>query len=304
MAEARAKITLKKILFATDFEALANQAIPFAVALANRYHAKLYAVHVIPRAAYAYGHPELIERVLKEVYDYADCELSQIAGSLRQRGCPCEALLADGDPGEVITALAETHEADLIVVGTTSRGGVGKVLIGSVAEQVIREALCPVLTVGSHVETDASVSIQTVLCAIDFSLESLRAAHFAFSFAQEYRAHITLLHVMEEDSGNAANPAKWQAQEQLHDLVPSDVDLPFPPQLMVTNGRPGECILGVARDLSADIIAIGVRGAGAFANTASHFGSIAHKVLSGAQCPVLSAGAPRRQNIVQHKRRA
>jgi nucleotide-binding universal stress UspA family protein len=282
MAEAQAKITLKKILFATDFEALANQAMPFAVVLANRYHAKFYAVHVIPRAAYAYGHPELMERTLKEAHDYAGYELSQIVASLKHRGCPCEPLLADGDPGEVITALAQTHEADLIVVGTTSRGSLGKALLGSVAEQVIREAPCPVLTIGPQIATDGSVSIQTILFAIDFSPESLRAVHFAFSFAQEYGALVALLHVMREDPGHPANAARWQIQEQLCDLIPSDGDPPLKRRLMVMNGRPSERILGVARDLSADIIAMGVRGAGAFANTALWL----HRTQSIVRCTV------------------
>jgi nucleotide-binding universal stress UspA family protein len=131
LVERQAKITLKNILFATDFEALASRALQYAVALAHRYDAKLYAAHVIPQAAYAYAHAESLDRILKEAYDYAGYELNQIVSPLKHRGCSCEALVAEGNPGEEITRLAENHEADLIVVGTGSRGGLGKLLLGS-----------------------------------------------------------------------------------------------------------------------------------------------------------------------------
>lgn len=69
--ETKPRIGLKNILFATDFEVLANRALPFAVALADRYGAKLYAAHVIPQEAYAMARPESMEQILKEAQDYA-----------------------------------------------------------------------------------------------------------------------------------------------------------------------------------------------------------------------------------------
>jgi len=173
LAKTQAKLALKSILFATDFEVLASRALQFAVALAHRYEAKLYAAHVIPQTAYAYAHPESMERILKEAYDYAGYDLNQILNPLKHRGLSCEALLAEGDPREVITTLAESHEADLIVVGTGSRGSLGKLLLGSVAEEIIREATCPVLTVGPHVTTNPSQDFR-VLSAPQISRQDQR----------------------------------------------------------------------------------------------------------------------------------
>lgn len=70
--EVRTQIALKNILFATDFEVSASRALSFAVALAKRYGAKLYAVHIIPPEAYALGSPESVDRVLAEVGDFLD----------------------------------------------------------------------------------------------------------------------------------------------------------------------------------------------------------------------------------------
>ena len=129
-----------------------------------------------------------------------------------------------------------------------------------------------------------------ILCATDFSPESLRAAQFAFSLAEEYRGDLTLVHVVNGSLGNSAASTKRLIEERLRALIPPD-ELPFSPKLAVENGHPGESILRFASDCAADIIVMGVRGAGAFAHAASHFGSIAHKVLSLAKCPVLTAGA-------------
>ena len=293
LAETQAKIALKNILFATDFEMLASRALQFAVALANRYHAKLYAAHVIPQTAYAYAHPESMDRILKEAYDYAGYELNQIIGPLKHRNCSCEPLLAEGDPGEVITALAENHEADLIVVGTGSREGVGKLFLGSVAEEVIREAPCAVLTVGPHVATDPATGFQSIVCAADFSPGSARAAGLAFLLAQEYNAHLTLVHVVAGMLKDSPNLATELTEYRLRELLPAELELRYEPQMVVERGPVADCILAVTNDLSADLIVMGARGTGAFAQTASHFGSIAHKVVSLANCPVLTIGGRR-----------
>ena len=81
--EVKQQIALKNILFATDLDVSASRALPFAVALADRYGAKLYAAHVIPLEAYALASPESIERVLKEAEDFAGYALNQIIDSLR-----------------------------------------------------------------------------------------------------------------------------------------------------------------------------------------------------------------------------
>ena len=75
------------------------------------------------------------------------------------------------------------------------------------------------------------------------------------------------------------------------EIIPDETELAFEAEVMVETGRADERILNVASDLMADIIVMGVRGVGAFAETASRFGSIAHKVVSLAKCPVLTVGS-------------
>ncbi len=167
--QSKSQIALKNILFAYDFEASASRAFPFAVALATRYGAVLYAAHVIPQEVYAVASPESLESELKQARDYATYALNQIADPLRDRGLRCGVLVGEGNVSEVIEEFAHTYAADLLCVGTSSRAGLGKVLMGSVAEEIIRESPCPVLTVGPHVMALASAGVHRIVCATDFS---------------------------------------------------------------------------------------------------------------------------------------
>jgi len=288
--EIQREIALKNILFATDLDVSASRALPFAVALADRYGAKLYVAHVIPQAAYAFAHSESVERILREERDYATYALSQIIDPLTRRGQCCAALLGNGDVAEVLTEFVQSHAADLVVVGTSSRAGLGKAFLGSVAEEVIREAPCPVLTVGPHVMADRLAEVQSIVFATDFSLGSLRAAAFAVLLAHEYRAHLTLVHVVEGVLRNEPHLATQLTETRLREMIPPDPELLYEPEVVAKIGPVADCILGVANELLADLIVMGVRGAGTFAQTASHFGSIAHRVVSLSTCPVLTVG--------------
>jgi nucleotide-binding universal stress UspA family protein len=289
--ELERQIALKNILFATDFEAPASRASPFAVALANRYGAKLYAAHVIPREAYALASAESVERILLEARDFAAYALNQIADPLRRRGRRCGVLVGEGNVSEVIKEFMHTYAADLLCVGTSSRAGFGKVLLGSVAEELIRESRCPVLTVGPHVSTLASAGVHSIVFATDFSPASARATEFAVSLADEYEAHLTVVHVIEGRIKDFPHLAIQLTEKRLREAIPSEPELLYEPQVLVETGPVGDRILNLAADLTADMIVMGVRGTGAFAQTASRFGSIAHKVVSLAPCPVVTVGA-------------
>lgn len=281
------QIALKNILFATDFEVSARRALPFAVGLTKRYEAKLYAVHVIPPEAYALASPESARRVLAEAGDFAGYSLNQILGPLRRHGLRCDALLGEGNVAEVIEKFVRERAADLLVLGTSSRMGLGKVFLGSIAEELIRESPCPVLAVGPHVVTLASDGLHSIVCATDFSDASARATQFASSLADEYQAHLTLVHVLHDRPKDLHFTAQ-AIEQRILETIPTEPELPYRPEIVVETGSVADRILKLATDLSADMIVMGVRGVGSFAEMASHFGSIAHKVVSLAQCPVLT----------------
>jgi nucleotide-binding universal stress UspA family protein len=166
----------------------------------------------------------------------------------------------------------------------------GKLFLGSVAEEIIREAPCPVLTVGPRVVTEPSAGIQSIVCAVDFSPGSMRAVELAIFLTDEYHAHLTLTHIVEGILRDSGHLAMQLTANRLRDLIPPQSELPYEPGVVVEFGPVADRILTIASDVSADIIVMGARGVGSFAQTASHFGSIAHKVVGLANCPVLTVG--------------
>jgi nucleotide-binding universal stress UspA family protein len=286
------RAALKNILFATDFGAPASRALPFAVLLASQYGARLYAAHVIPKEAYTYASPESVERILTEAADSSSYRLQQTVNPLQRRGIHCETLVRDGEVADVIHDFVNQYGADLLVVGTSGRGGFGKLLLGSVAEELIRESSCPVLTVGPQVVTFASEGIHHIICATDFSPAAERAAELAVSLASEYDAHLSFVHVLEYAPTHLSHVSIRILEKWMRDTIPAESELFHEPEIVVEIGAVAERILRLASDLAADLVLMGVRGAGAFAHTMSRFGSRAHQVISEARCPVLTVSDP------------
>lgn len=132
-----------KILFPTDFSTLSDAALRHATALAKDMGAKLIIVHVEePPAAYGTG---------EMYYGIPDPDLPALNKMLEavkpsDASVPCEHRMITGDPAGEVVALAEQEKVDLIVLGTHGRTGLGRLLMGSVAEAIVRRAPCPVIT--------------------------------------------------------------------------------------------------------------------------------------------------------------
>ena len=286
LQEIQTKVALKKILFATDFGNLCDRALQFAIAFAERHQAKLWISHVIPESAFAFARPDSMDHILKETHDFASYKLKQMASQIKRRGVACEMMIADGNPGEVILGFAHQDATDLIVVGTSSRGALDKLFVGSVAEQIIREATCPVLTIGPQAAIERAGTIRNILCAVDFSPHSLRTTEFTCFLGRQYQAHLTLAHVI--DNLKYSRISSLEAAQKLLRKLATELEIQYEAQILTLVGPVAETILRVALESSADLLAMGANGVGTFAERASHFGSIVHKVVSLAPCPVLT----------------
>ncbi len=145
----------KKILFATDFSDASDAAFQYAVSLARDSGALLLIVHVqeLP-TPYAAG------EMLMPTSEYPNPELRHMLEAVvpADKSIRCEHELTLGSPAENIVAVATDRGADLIVIGTHGRTGLKRVLMGSVAEAVMRLAGCPVLTVKQANKVPASIA--------------------------------------------------------------------------------------------------------------------------------------------------
>jgi universal stress protein A len=139
----------RTILVPVDFSAGSETALDYAVELAAKLDAKVYILHVLGLSGL--GVPELGAALAPEVIDSmvrdSDTALAKLADARRSRATIADPLLRTGDARDVILHIAEEVTADLIVMGTHGRRGVGRALLGSVAESIVRTAPCPVLTI-------------------------------------------------------------------------------------------------------------------------------------------------------------
>jgi nucleotide-binding universal stress UspA family protein len=146
-------ITIRRILVPTDFSDCALPAVRYAAELANKFGSELILLHVVPDAVLA-----LPDAVMPTPTPLADLNALTDAGKqglanliaaekLQERRPRSEVRI--GSPAQEITAAATDLHADLVCIGTHGRGGLARVLLGSVAEHVLRQAPCPVLTVRS-----------------------------------------------------------------------------------------------------------------------------------------------------------
>lgn len=141
---------IDRILFATDFSEGSDHALPYAVDMARQYGAKLYFVHVIFDVAKTAGWyvPHVsIDEIYRDMEQSARSELEKIYIDEMRGFSNIEYKVLKGIPYEEVCKLAAEQKVDLIVLGTHGRRGIDRMLFGSTAEQVVRNAPCPVLSV-------------------------------------------------------------------------------------------------------------------------------------------------------------
>lgn len=146
-------IQLKKILVATDFSEHAQIALRYGVEMAKQFSAEILICHVIP-------YPDLISQLpptseayipsnLHEMHVRTAEEQGQKLIAEHCQGVKASFLFRSGSPFVEIIHLAKDDNIDLLIIGTHGRGAVAHMLLGSVAERVVRKAPCPVLTIRS-----------------------------------------------------------------------------------------------------------------------------------------------------------
>jgi nucleotide-binding universal stress UspA family protein len=299
-------VSIRNILFATDFSDVSEAALPYATALSLRYGGMVHVAHVLPDVTFlrpGAPDPAVMGSIYEDAHSGAQEKMQRLADRLR--GFPHCTYLRHGKPSEVLAEIIRQQEVDLVVAGTHGRTGLGKLVMGSVAEEILRQVSCPVLTVGPRVANAAKVAqshsyhdvpaapitIRQVLCATDFRQPSLEAAWYAISLAREFHARLALLHVIEEfDDHLHERPGPIeQALRKLEALVPERTELKYPTEVLAEFGTPAELVLRTAEEREADVIVLGANSAEGRMGAATHLGGgVAHKVIVGAGCPVLT----------------
>ena len=297
------RVSLKNILFATDFSSVAEGALAYALAICRHYGSMLHAVHAIPEVNILVKaetvFPDILDSGYETVRRDAIERLKRLSPALEN--IPHHIYVRRGNVWDVVFEILTKEHIDLVVLGTHGRTGLGKLLMGSVAEEILRQARCPVLTIGPRAsgglkqefELDGKdlapqeIEFREIIFATDFSPESVAAAKFAISLAEEFQARLGLLHVIEERDRDQPSPTEW-ALEKLERLVPEDAALWCKPAIIIKFGSPAECILKSAAERNADLVVLGVRPAAHLGIETHLTGGTTHKVVAHACCPVLT----------------
>ncbi len=290
-AESATNVTIRNVLFATDFSNYSNAALPYALAVAHQYGVKLYAAHVVSTESYLFATPESWPAVVEQQEKQEQVDVARL--EMHLRGVAHEVLSPVGDIADVVFRLVRDHNIDLLVLGSHGRTGLAKLFMGSVAEKIFRQCSCPVLTVGPHVPRGASqvAEFNRILFATDFSDQSLLALPYAISLAREHQAKLLSLHVLKQQQAGNVNLSSDAAPilRQLEELVPPSPDFWSQPKYYVKFGVVPDQILALAAAQKADLILLGVRPSIRGVGTVTHFShTMAQHIVAYATCPVLT----------------
>ena len=289
------RIALKNILFATDFSPCSNAALPYALSIARRFGVTLHGAYVKPTEAEVFfASPESWPTVAADedqrVHGYIE-ELEK-----QFQGLPHTVLTPRGKVADALAQIIQERDIDLLVLGTHGRSGVGKLFLGSVAEDIFRRAACPVLSVGPHVscKPEGEIQFQHIVFATDFSEDSLAALPYAVSLAEEDQAQLTLLHVVEQPAAGIADleDVKASLMLRLKKLVPPEAEPWCHADCVLEFGRqfapPAERILEIAGERAADLIVLGAHPVRGKLGFVTHLASTTAQILTQADCPVLT----------------
>jgi nucleotide-binding universal stress UspA family protein len=277
------------IVVATDGSHDADAAVDSAVALADRFDAALHGVHVAEPGALP---PGVTDDDASDAATAGKRALERFADRAADAGVEATTAFLDatGATHDGILTYADDRDADLVVVGTTGRTGVDRLVVGSVAERTLRDATVPVLTV--HADAPVDPDVQRVVVPTDGSDPASRAADHAVGLAATTDADLHAVHVVDTgvvhagvDSEAVVEALEAAGREALDRVVTTAEEAGVTAHTDVRRGRPHEAILDYATEVDADLVAMGTHGRTGIQRVL--LGSVTERVVRTAEMPVL-----------------
>ena len=265
-------------------------AASYAKGLALNFRSSVEIAHVFDPSVVTTYMESILGLPVKERQHISNESLERLEQEFVAAGVEARTSLPEGHrPHVALLKLAREHDTDLIVAGTHSKWGLERLLVGSTAEELIRNSPCPVLTVGPHARQpeDGPLVFRTIVYATDFSAEAAKAAVFALSFAQDSGARIYFCYV----AGAEATPEQRKALDApfkaaLAKMIPESTYEWCSPETVVEHGDAAEGILKLADRVHADLIVLGARNASFWLTHIEH--GLTPDLLAEATCPVMT----------------
>jgi nucleotide-binding universal stress UspA family protein len=274
----------KSILVATDLNDL-DFLLPVAIDQAKITGAMIWLLHVIPPEAHVSIESGAYPFVAKEKeYRSAEAVLAKVALELRQLNLTCAYEVRRLYPVDEIRGFIREHSVKRLIIGTSARGKLGKLFIGSVAEQLIRSLDIPVCTVGPHFKAPASDRSPRILFAVSLRHHPEHSLRFAVDLAAASAAELTILHVAEQDLGDEglAAGAMSRIEELLRQIEPMHVR----PHIRVRSGEPAEEIIAECMSSQPHWLVLSAFQASPL--SATFRAGVAYRVVAQAPCPTFT----------------
>jgi nucleotide-binding universal stress UspA family protein len=288
----------KRILVATDFSEYSKVALDICLGASKCMKTKLYVLHTIEKFPHDYvhllsgtTHSNMKQKLEEEAMNKIKAMLpEELLGS--EDIVP---IVRFGKPFLEIIKVAKEKDVDLMAIGTHGRAGVDRVILGSVAERVVRKAGCTVMVIRNR----KYVGFKRIIVPIDFSDWSRKALEYAVATARAHSSKLTILHVYEgsfvEPYVNAANSEEEaneimkeieRVNETKYDEFLKTVDLSgVEYEKLLKKGIPETEIVDIAMEKQANLIVMGTHGRSGIKHIL--IGSTAEEVVRAVHCDII-----------------
>jgi len=285
-------MNFQNILFPVDFSERSSAAAPFVLSMAQRYNAKVVAIHVVQPPPPLYAG---MNTIYPSAYDFEGIatdlkvELQRfVEQQLPKVEVTCEVQM--GDPAAAITQFSCAQNIDLIAIPTHGYGIFRRALLGSVTAKVLHDSKIPVWTSAHAPEPShrAHPKPRLILCAIDLKPESRKTLEMAIEIAGKAEAKLELFHIPAE--GVPTDSAEERLQELLVDaasreLIAVEEEKSTPTELAVEAGSVAEMVRNLALAKRADLVII---GRGSIQHGFARLHANSYDIIRESPCPVLS----------------
>ncbi|WIM06257.1 MAG: universal stress protein [Candidatus Nitricoxidivorans perseverans] len=286
--------TLKRILAATDFSRLGNDAVRRATLLAAREGAELLVVHTFPRLSALEAAFGLDDKLPTRLRAAAEANIDALVEAARTAGVGrVRAEIVEGSAHRAVADAAETFRPDLVVIGAHGKGAVQQFFLGGTAARILAQATCPVLVARQPTEGD----YRRALAAVDLGPRSEAVLRAALVVAAP--ARVTVLHAYqapfeaklrykgfpEEDILRYAEVESRAARRNMDALLADPELAGLDIERRIVHGDPNPALPDAARDMDADLIAVGKHGGSRIGEAV--MGSVSRFLAYYAPCDVL-----------------
>lgn len=271
---------LKTIVVATGLDGRSDGALEYARKLASAYNARLVLAHGVDPVDYALvsGVPG---KVLSGMTEQARAALDRMSAELIREGIHSHSEIRQGEVAQMLVDVAAQYEAGLIVIGTEGSEGVGPVLVGSIAEQVVRRAKCAVLAVAADYNAGVNRPIPggPVMLAMERNEATPEAVATASSLAETFHRTLLVVHARRPEEAFAfLNPAATTLEQ-----FGIANENRFSVRYLVKDGKPADAVVGAIAQHHPSVLVIGVKRT---SGTAGPHGT-AFTILARSRVPVL-----------------